>query len=154
MTRYPTRIPDEDDWVGHELDIESNYAHGHMFGRSIDDVMYDFRWCAIERGVELRCMPRAAFQYYVFAFAKLLNSPGEGIGQSDCASVFLHLLCDREKDDPGSVSNIYADLRETVASVASNQTFFDADVDIYGDFRERAAELEAPCEPPRPHSAE
>ena len=65
MTRYPTRIPDEDDWVGHELDIESNYAHGHMFGRSIDDVMYDFRWCAIERGVELRCMPRAAFQYYV-----------------------------------------------------------------------------------------
>ena len=145
MTAYPTRIPGEDDWVGHELDIESNYAHGHMFGKSIDDVMYDFRWCAIERGIELRCMPRAAFQYYVFAFAKLLNSPREGVGQSDCASVFLHLLCDREKDDPGSVARIYPELQATIDHVATNQAFFDADVAIYGDFHEQAAELKALC---------
>ena len=63
-----------------------------MFGTSIDDVMYDFRWCAIERGAELRCLPRAVLQYDVVAFAQLLDAPGEGVGQSDCAGVFLHLL--------------------------------------------------------------
>ena len=148
MTTCPTRIPDAQDWAGHELDMEANYAHGHMFGKSIEEVMYDFRYCAIERGIELRCMPRAAFQYYVFAFAKILNSAGEGVGQSDCASVFLHLLCDREKDDAGSVAQIYPDLRTTVEHVAGNQAYFDAPLDIYGDFRDLAAELKALCEAP------
>jgi len=58
----------------------------------------------------------------------------------------LRLLCDRERDDPGSVSEICADLRDTVDHVAGNQAFFDADVDIYGDFRDLATELKALCE--------
>jgi hypothetical protein len=148
MTPYPARIPDEDDWTGHERDLESNYAYRHMFGKSIDDVMYDFRWCAIERGIELRSMPRTTFRSYVFAFAKLLNSPGEGVAQSDCASVFLNVLREREKSHPGSVAEIYPALRATIEHVAANQAFFDADVGIYGGFRDCAAEIEALCEAP------
>jgi len=44
--------------------------------------------------------------------------------------------------------------RATVDYVASNQEFFDADVDIYGDFRDLAAEVEALCESSDARSAE
>lgn len=148
MTSYPTRIPDEDDWAGYENDMEASYAHELIFGKSYDDVMYDFRYCAIERAEELVHVPRRVFQYYVFAFVQLFNSPDESVGQSDCASVFLQLLCRREKHDPGSVAQIYSDLRSTVEHVAANQVFYEAPVDIYGDFCEHARQLKALCEAP------
>jgi hypothetical protein len=62
---------------------------------------------------------------------------------------FLRFLCNREKSDPGSVARIYPELRATVEYVAANQAFFDADVDIYGDFRDQAAELKALCDAPQ-----
>ena len=148
MNDLPIRIPDEADWAGCETNIEASYAHRLLLGKSLEEVMYLFRDTAIERAIELRCVPRPIFQYYVFVFVQLFASPGESAEQADCASVFLRLLWDRERDDPGSVSQIYADLRDTVDHVANNQAFFDADVDIYGDFRDLAAELEALCEAP------
>ncbi len=146
MNGLPTRIPDAADWVGCEGDVEARYARGVLFGKSIDEVMYDFRDFTSERACELLAVPRPVFQYYVFAFVPLFASPGESAEQADCASVFLHLLCDREKRDPGSVAQIHAELRATVDHVANSQAFFDADIDIYGDFRDHAAELKALCE--------
>lgn len=85
-------------------------------------------------------MPRAAFQYYVFAFAEFLMSD-RAAGESDEASPFLHLLIGREERDPGSVAEIYTDLEEVIEFVASHQDYFDADPNIYGNFRELAATL-------------
>ena len=144
----PHRIPGEPEWAGYEDDLDVRYAYHRYFGKTTDEVMYDFRDLVIERAGELRSAPRAVFQYYVFAWVDLFGSAGESIGQSDCASVFLHLLCEREREDAGSVSEIYDDLRETVDHVANNQSFFDADVEIYGDFRDFAAEIRALCESP------
>jgi hypothetical protein len=148
VTNLPTRIPDEADWDVHESDLDAKYSHKRLLGRSIDDVMYEFRDQASEIFIELAMMPRRAFQYYIFAFVQLLNSPGEGVAQSDCASGFLNVLRYREERDPGSVAEIYLDLRATVDCVAANQAFFDADIGIYGDFRERAAELNLLFEAP------
>jgi hypothetical protein len=108
--------------------------------------MYDFRYSVIERAFELTFVSRRVFQYYVFTFVELFDSPGESVGQSDCASVFLNLLLRREREDPGSVKEIYPALRATVDHVAANQAFYDADIDIYGDFRARAAEIKTLCE--------
>jgi hypothetical protein len=142
------RIPDERDWGGHEAEVDAHYAYGRMFGKSIDAVMCEFRDQTSEIFVELLQIPRRPFQYYVFAFVRILTSPGEGVGQSDCASAFLNLLCEREKRELGGVAQIYPELRETIAFVSANQAFFDAPVDIYGDFRVRAAEIQALCEAP------
>ena len=142
----PSQVPGEAEWSGYEDDLDVRYAYHLYFGKTTDEVKYDFRDLVIERAGELRLAPRAVFQYYVFAFVDLFDSPGESIGQSDCASVFLDLLCDRERRDPGSVAEIYPQLCETVEHVASNQAFYDADVDIYGDFRDHAAELAALCD--------
>ncbi|HEY8973101.1 MAG TPA: hypothetical protein VIN75_02710 [Burkholderiaceae bacterium] len=141
----PRVVPGEAEWAGHEQDLEAQYAHRLYFGKTTDEIMYDFRDLVIERASELREVPRPVFQYYVFAFVDLFASPGESAEQADCASVFLLMLCGRERHDPGSVAEIYDDLRATVEHIANNQAFYDADVDIYGDFREHAAELAALC---------
>ena len=148
MIARPREVPGETEWAGREQDLDVQYAYHRYFGKTTDDVKYDFRDLVIERASELRFVPRSVFQYYVFAWIDLFESPGESVGQSDCASVFLNLLRDREEADPGSVAEIYAELRVTVEYVAANQEFFDADVDIYGDFRDRAADIKALCELP------
>jgi hypothetical protein len=89
-------------------------------------------------------MPRAAFQYYVFAFVEYIRS-SEAEGDSDAGSVFLRLLASREKKDPGSVKTIYSELRETVNFVAANQEYFDASPDIYGSFNDLEAEVDRLC---------
>jgi len=142
----PRAVPGEAEWAGHEQDLDAQYAHHRYFGKTTDEVMYDFRDLVIERASELREVPRPVFQYYVFAFVDLFASPCESAEQADCASVFLRLLCDRERIDPGSVADLYPELRDTVEHVAGNQAFYGADIDIYGDFREHAAELAALCE--------
>jgi hypothetical protein len=142
-------IPDAQDWAGYEADIEARYGHKLMFGKSLEELAYLFRDTPSERATELLAVPRRVFQYYAFTFVRLFDSPAESVEQADCASVFLRLLCGREKQDPGSVAQIYSELRATVDYVAANQSFFDADIDIYGDFRDLAAELELLCEAPR-----
>ena len=139
-------MPDEAAWAGHEEDLDVRYAYRLYFGKTTDEVMYDFREHVIERALELRLAPRPVFQYYVFAFVDLFASPGESAEQADCASVFLEMLRDRERADPGSVAELYAELRPTVEHVANHQAIYDADLDIYGDFRDLATELAALCE--------
>ena len=148
MIDRPTRVPDEADWHACQDDLEARYAYELYFGKTNSEVMYDFREHVIERACELTSVPRPVFQYYVFAFVDLFASPGESIEQADCASVFLRLLLDRENADPGSVVEIWHLLRATVGHVAANQGFFDADIEIYGDFRDLAADLKAVCERP------
>jgi hypothetical protein len=99
----------------------------------------------IERADELLFMPRGAFQYYVFAFAEFLQTDA-ATGDPDSASPFLRLLINREERDPGSVSQIYSEIAPAVEYVASHQTQFEADENIYGNFRELAERLKALCQ--------
>jgi len=136
-----SRIPGADEWRGYESDLDVKYAHKLFFGKSVAEVQEYFGSSqSIERADELLFMPRAAFQYYVLAFAMFIMSD-QAIGDSDSASSFLRLLINREKKDAGSVSTIYLSLQDTVELVASHQQDFDADIDIYGNFPELANEI-------------
>lgn len=137
------KVPNAQDWAGYEKDLDAKYAHRLFFGRTTSEVLHLFGdGRGIERASELLYMPRRAFQYYVLAFAQFLRSD-QGAGQADDASPFLNLLLAREKFDPRSVAEMYAELEPTVEFVASNQSHFNADPGIYGDFRERAQALKA-----------
>jgi hypothetical protein len=62
----------------------------------------------------------------------------------------LSLLAAREKRDPGSVREVYPLIAEAVDFVATHQAHFDADIDIYGDFKERAKGVYQLCHRERP----
>jgi hypothetical protein len=101
------RIPGRKHWAGYESDLDIRHAHKLLFGRHVDelqDLFGDNR--SIERANESRHMPRAAFQYYIFAFAKFVRSDASR-GDADSASPFLRLLIDREKSEPSSVREIW-----------------------------------------------
>jgi hypothetical protein len=145
--RRSSRVPDESAWYGYQDDLDVRYMHGLFFGKSIAEVQEYFAGGrAIERSSELLFAPRPVFQYYVQAFAEFLLSE-RGAGESDAASPFLHLLENREEKDPGSVRDIYSSLAGCVDYVAQNQDYFEADVDIYGDFNEQAARIRQSCGP-------
>jgi hypothetical protein len=55
------------------------------------------------------------------------------------------LLKEREKKDLGGVAEIYPDLLEIIDFAASNQQYFDADIDIHGNFQERAERIRRAC---------
>ena len=139
------KIPQEEEWRGYEQDLDVINLHRLFFGKSIDDVQQYFGdgW-SITRMDELLFSPRPVFQYYVHAFAKYAMSHSAA-GDSDTASPFLSLLEAREERDPGSVKAIYESLSETVDFIASNQEYFDADVEVYGDFEERAKQIRIAC---------
>jgi hypothetical protein len=142
------KIPGREEWAGYKSDLDVKNAHQLFFGKSIAEVQQYFEGGqSIQRASELLFVPRPAFQYYVFALAEYLVSE-KAIGDSDSASPFLRLLIAREKRDPGSVAQIYTRLAPTVEYVASHQEKYDADVGIYGDFQDHAAELKALCEAP------
>jgi hypothetical protein len=143
--RRSLRVPDESAWYGYEDDLDVRYMHGLFFGKTIDEVQeYFVGGRAIERSGEFLFAPRPVFQYYIQAFAKFLLSE-RGAGEADAASPFLHLLENREERDPGSVREVYSSLTECVEYVARNQDYFDAPIDIYGDFKEQAARIHQVC---------
>ena len=139
------RIPGAKEWQGYKADLGVHNAYKLLFGKSTSEVVQYFAGArCIERANELLYMPRAAFQYYVFAFVEYIRS-NQAEGDSDAGSVFLRLLASREQKDPGSVKTIYSELCETVSFVAENQKYFDASPDIYGSFNDLGAEVDRLC---------
>jgi len=138
-------VPDEAAWDGYEDDLDVRYLHDLFYGKAIAEVLEHFSdGRSIERMDELLAAPRSIFQYYVFAFTEYVTSH-EAEGDSDAAGSLLTLLEAREKRDPGSVSDIYHELAATLDFVATRQEHFDADVKIYGSFRERADRIRQVC---------
>ena len=139
------RIPDESAWYGYEDDLDVKWMHDLFCGKSNAEVQTHFGGgSSIERADELLFAPRPVFQYYVHAFASFVMSD-QAKGDPDSASPFLGLLESREERDPGSVKTIFESLASCVDFIASNQTHFDADIDIYGDFKERAQRVREKC---------
>ena len=139
------KIPDKADWEGYEEDLDVRYFHTLAYGKTIEEVQLFFgEGRSIERMSELLFTPRRVFQYYVFSFAAYVMS-GQAEGDPDSASPFLSLLEEREKRDPGSVSQIFLELEEVIDFVAAGQEYFDADPNIYGSFEERANRIRKAC---------
>ena len=140
------RIPDESAWYGYEDDLDVKWLHGLFYGKSNAEVQgYFGGGSSIERMDELLHAPRAVFQYYVHAFAAFVMSD-QAQADPDSASPFLDLLATREERDPGSVAEIYSSLAACVDFVANNQAHFDADIDIYGDFKAKAQRVRNTCD--------
>lgn len=67
----------------------------------------------------------------------------EQLGASDAANCFLRLVLQKLEEDPHCISPIMPDLIGAVDHIAQNQSAFDADKNIYGDFMELAERIRA-----------
>ncbi len=139
MTRH---IPSEEDWGNYQDDLDQEYAHGIFAGRDLDQVMPAFARSSIDRAEELRFMPTIPFRYYIFSFCEFVTSPevltlNGGMDASDAASCFLDLIVYKLVHQKSDIEPIIDEVMPFVEQVALNQSLYDADIDIYGDFKEK-----------------
>ena len=137
------QIPSEQDWGDYKNDLDQEYAHRIFFGKSLEEVGPVFEHGVIERVDELRFMPLIPFRYYVRALSNYVMSKQILANEDspDTASCFLNLVTEKLREAPDFILPVIEDLMAAVEYVAANQTLFDADVSIYGDFTEKLAEI-------------
>jgi hypothetical protein len=134
-------VPTEKDWGDYQSDLDQQWAHDLFAGHTNEEMQSHFRSNVIERTDELRFMPEIPFRYYMIGFRDFLVAGDLEHHASDAASCFLRLVLQKLEENPHCILPIMPDLIETVDHIARNQSAFEADKDIYGDFRELSARI-------------
>jgi hypothetical protein len=139
-----TTVPTEEDWGDYQSDLDQEWAYKLFAGHTNEEMQPHYRANVIERTAVLRSMPEKPFRYYMIGFRDFLMAADfEHPEASDAASCFLNLVLQKLEQYPRCISPIMPDLIATVDYIAQNQSAFDADKDIYGDFLELSARIHA-----------
>jgi len=137
-------VPTESDWGDYQSDLDAKCAHDLFGGRTNEEMQAHFRLNPIERTSELRFMPTVPFRYYVLGFRDfIMRKEFDFLSASDAASCFLSLVLDKLERQPQDIIPVMPDLLPALKYVAENQTEFDAEESIYGDFRETLRKIQS-----------
>ena len=137
-------VPTEADWGDYGADLDQKYAHKMFAGRTNEEMLPHFQRNVIERTDELRWMPEVPFRYYMIGFRDfLIAGKMESGWAADAASCFLGLALEKLKKQPTYILPIMPELLPALRHVAQNQARYEADEDIYGNFQQKLAQIEA-----------
>lgn len=137
-------IPRQEHWgnlPADDLDVLAAYKD--FFGKTNQEMEQSFANCVIEMADSLRWMPPVPFRYYLKGFADfILGSKFHESDAPDAASSFLRLIEEKVRRQPDFIAPIMEEILPVVAHLANNQSAFQADPDIYGDFSEKGRIIE------------
>lgn len=136
-----SEIPTERDWRSEPWSLDISYAYKHFAGKSIDEVVTLFEEHPIYYQEDIVFMPVACFRYYLNAYMRYLLSDASR-GDSDGASCFIAIIDSRHGDLNSCDSNTRSQVSAVLDRLANSQEWYEADEDIYGDFRKRVADLD------------
>ena len=144
MSSVKRSPPGLSEWGSESPDLDESYARRVFFGKSIEETFPLFERNVIERASELRFMPAPCFQYYMLAFRDyvLLHSTLNNDMAPDAASCFIGLTLEKLDRDPDAILPLIPEILPALRHLALHQNEYDADLDIYGDFKEKLAEIE------------
>lgn len=137
------KIPTHADWgeINHD-DLDADWAYKTFLGKSFDEAVAMFQKNALYYQEDLPSMPASAFNFYAPALVKYITST-QAAGDSDGASSFLHMVSWMLKTQRNIISLETEQLLLGAAEqVSRNQTFYAADIHIYGEFSEVYAEIQ------------
>ncbi|MEM7222216.1 MAG: hypothetical protein AAF495_04515 [Pseudomonadota bacterium] len=123
-----------------ESDLDTAYAFKVFFGKSIEEAIPKIQGNPIERADEIRFMPPVPFRYYILALRDYLLSE-QSRGDFDAPGCYLRLIEEKLRDEPEKILPVMQHLEDSIERVAKAQAFYDADVDIFGDFVEIRARI-------------
>lgn len=131
-------IPVEKDWGNYKSDLDVKHAFLIFAGKSNTEMQSEFKKNVMERSFDIAQMPKVPFQYYIFGYKQHIDSEDFGqFSKPDAVSCFIGLIETKLKTDPDFVLPILEELIPTIEHIANNQKYFEADVDIYGDFKNK-----------------
>ncbi len=134
--------PTLDDWgVIDSNDLDATWAFKQFFGKSFNQAVELFEANALHYQEDLVSMPKSVFKFYAPAFVSYLESD-RSAADADGASSFLHLLAWILRSQPEILdTETEVTLLNTADKIAQNQSYYEADVDIYGQFSELNEEI-------------
>jgi hypothetical protein len=131
-------IPTEEDWGNYKDNLDSNYTHKTFYGKSNHEMQQKFKENVIELVEDLRWMPEKAFQYYMIGFRDYVMSDEFGFyDEADSTCCFLELIIQKLEEQPTHIIPILPDLIEAAEYIGKNQSKYDADEDLYGNFNDK-----------------
>ncbi len=137
-------IPKESDWGNWEADLDQKSAYELYFGHSNAEMKQRYFDAPIEVASELQFMPVIPFRYYMLGFSKavICNEGYDDMTISTAPYSFLKLIISKLKNDNLDIEPIMNTMWSSIKYVVDNQEKYDADIDIYGDFRYLLKEIE------------
>lgn len=136
-------VPSEDDWGKYRSDVDQEHAHSIFAGRTNEEMQPFFRRNPIEVSDDLPWMPDVPFRYYILGFRDfVMGKQFDRCNQASAADCFLGLVLEKLENHPRLIVPVMHELMVTVEYVARNQTLFDADVEIYGNFMDRLSRIQ------------
>jgi len=140
----PLSVPSEEDWGNYKADLDQKHAYSVFAGRTNAEVQPFFRRNPIERTDELRWMPEVPFRFYMLGFRDFVMAKNFGfMNASDAASCFLGLVLEKLDKHPPHIIPIMPDLLPALEYLGQNQSLFQADESIYGNFLEKLSRIKA-----------
>ena len=129
------RMPSKSSWgIIEKNNLDAECAFKQFAGKSLKEAEEMFRDNALHYQEDLLAMPAIAFNYYAPVFAKYVLS-NNAKGDSDGASSFLHMVIELIQANRSlATEKTEHTLIAAAKIVATRQAFYDADIDIYGDF--------------------
>lgn len=128
-------MPSKSSWgVIDKNNLDAECAFRQFAGKSLEEAEELFRDNALHYQEDLLSMPSIAFNYYAPVFAKYVLS-NDAKGDSDGASSFLHMVIELLQANRSlAAEETEQTLLAAAEIVVLRQAFYDADIDIYGDF--------------------
>ena len=131
------KIPSKFEWGAIEKDnLDAEWAFKQFAGKSLDDAEKMFRENAFYYQEDLISKPTIAFNCYAQVIAKYILSD-YAKSDSDGASSFLHMVIESiQASRSRATPETEKVLLHAAKIVSIKQNFYDADIDIYGEFSE------------------
>jgi hypothetical protein len=136
------KTPSRKDWgelQPNKLDAECSFRS--FYGKTINEAESLFQSNALQYQEDLGSIPSVPFNFYVPAFVKYILSP-QAKGDADGASSFLQMVIEvleRLRHLPSQETERL--LLKAAHTVATQQSFYEADEDIYGQFSQLYARI-------------
>ena len=137
-------MPTEEDWGDYTSDLDQNHAHSVFAGRTNEEMQPFFRRNPLALTDDLSRMPDVPFRYYMLGFRDFITTTDfDFLEAPDAASCFLVLILEKLENNPRLIVPVMPELLPAVEYVARNQSLFDADESIYGNFLEKLSRVQA-----------
>lgn len=136
MIKNIVNIPTKNDW-GDLSNPDIYYAYKAFGEKNNENIQAEFKKNIIERCNDLKVMPIKPFLYYIFGLKKFIENGDFGLYSEACDSVngFLSVIESKLNENPKEIKRIYPKIKTTLNDIAKNQNSYDADEEIYGDFK-------------------
>lgn len=134
-------IPSLIDW-GDISDRDVSSAYQNFGGKSNDEMQNKFKENILERCSDLRWMPIKPFIYYIYGLKQFIEAEDFGLfARASSADGLFDLILDKAKENPQEIKEICKDFFPILKKISEDQSFYELDEDLYGDFHKKLEEI-------------